>query len=268
MLMGLGAALWVAGNVVWIRSQIIPAAVAWWLGFLVLTIVAERLELSRLLPRTKARQPTLIASVAVYVAGLIIGLWRPGAGLAIVGAAMLMMACWLAVFDLARRTIRQSGLTRFVAACLLCGYFWLAAGGALAILHAAILPTIRGAHSWARSATGAGMGYDSIIHSVLLGFVFAMIFGHAPIIFPAVLAVRMEYRPRFYAHLAVLQISVALRIVCDLGEWSTGRKWAGLLNALAIVLFVLNTLSAIRMNHVRSRPSDKRALASDLSSSR
>jgi len=36
-------------------------------------------------------------------------------------------------------------------------------------------------------------GYDAFLHAVLLGFVFAMIFGHAPIIFPAVLGIRIPF---------------------------------------------------------------------------
>jgi hypothetical protein len=31
----------------------------------------------------------------------------------------------LATFDIARRTVRQSGVTRFIAVCLLSGYVWL-----------------------------------------------------------------------------------------------------------------------------------------------
>jgi len=244
IVMGFGALAWLAGNIVWIRGQLIPPAVPWWMAFLVLTIVGERLELSRLLPRTPARQPTFLAAACLYSSGIIIGLWLPGLGITVAGLGMLALAIWLSIFDLARRTIRQRGLTRFAAACLLCGYFWLAAGGALSVLYAAVIPAFHG-DTWLSIAPGAGLAYDAILHAVFLGFVFAMIFGHAPIIFPAVLAIRMEYRPRFYAHLALLQLSVLLRIICDAGGWSTGRQWAGLFNAVAIIIFIVNTIGAI-----------------------
>ena len=46
-------------------------------------------------------------------------------------------------------------------------------------------------------------------------FVFAMVFGHAPIIFPAVLRVTVPYHPVFYAPLVLLQASLALRVAGD-----------------------------------------------------
>ncbi len=254
VVMGIGALAWVLGNAVWIHRHLIPPAVPSWIAFLVLTIVGERLELSRFLPRTPMRQPTFVAAAALYLTGIIVGLWLTGAGMAITGLGMIALALWLAVFDLARRTIRQRGLTRFTAACLLSGYFWLAAGGALSIWHSMIVPMLNdvAASSWLMAAPSAGMAYDSILHAVLLGFVFAMIFGHAPIIFPAVLAVRMDYRPRFYLHLGLLQLSVLLRVICDLAGWWTTRQWAGLLNAVAIILFLANTVTSLRLHQDRS----------------
>jgi len=244
IVMGLGAAAWLVGNAVWIVQQIIPPAVAWWMAFLILTIVGERLELSRFLPRTPGRQPTFLAAAGLYLSGVILEVWLPGLGMTLAGFGMVCLAVWLAVYDLARRTIRQRGLARFAAACLLSGYFWLAAAGVLSVLYAAVLPVTQGA-AWESVAPGVGLAYDAILHAIFLGFVFAMIFGHAPIIFPAVLAIRMEYRPRFYAHLGLLQLSVLLRITSDLAGWWAGRQWAGLANALAIVLFLANTLTAV-----------------------
>jgi hypothetical protein len=116
---------------------------------------------------------------------------------------------WLLRYDIARRTIRQSGLARFTAACLLSGYAWLGVGGALALAH---------------SGEFSGPVYDAALHSVLAGFVFAMIFGHAPIIFPAVLGGRAVFHRRFYAHLFLLQASVALRVAGDLSSAWFGRE--------------------------------------------
>ena len=50
--------------------------------------------------------------------------------------------------DVARRTVRQSGLTRFTAVCLLSGYFWLAVSGVLAVYFGTVL---------------AGAAYDAIL---------------------------------------------------------------------------------------------------------
>ena len=51
-----------------------------------------------------------------------------------------------------------------------------------------------------RHAGGGGLApgspsYDAAVHALALGFVFSMVFGHAPIIFPAVLRVPVPYQP-------------------------------------------------------------------------
>ena len=84
----------------------------------------------------------------------------------------------------------------------------------------------------------AGPFYDALLHAVFVGFVFSMIFGHAPIIFPAVLGVPPFYRPVLYAPLALLHASLALRIVADVAGYMALRRWGGLLGAAAIVLFL------------------------------
>jgi hypothetical protein len=245
VVMGLGALAWLGGNVIWLREQLVPAAVPCWIAFALLTIIGERLELSRLLPDTRWRRPLFFGACATYLAGIVIGVWQPGLGWGISGLGMLALASWLVVYDLARRTIRLTGLPCFTATCLLSGYFFLAVGGALSIVYAVILPAIRlGGWSWMSYPPGALLAYDAILHALFLGFVFSMVFGHMPIIFPAVLEVAMDFSKRFYVHLVILQVSVALRIVCDISLWPNGRRWAGLLNTIAIAMFLSNTLSA------------------------
>jgi hypothetical protein len=81
-----------------------------------------------------------------------------------------------------------------------------------------------------------------MLHMVLLGFVFSLIFGHAPIIFPAILDTPIHYRPAFYAHLALLHLSVLLRAAGDLNAMPSLRMWAGWLNVAAILIFLGNTI--------------------------
>jgi hypothetical protein len=126
--------------------------------------------------------------------------------------------------------VHQPGLPRFTAICLLSGYVWLAIGGALAMVYGSVI---------------AGPHYDAVLHAVLLGFVFAMIFGHAPIIFPAVLGLPVPFRPLFYAHVALLHVSVALRLLGDGLAVVPLRQWGGLLNAVAILFFLANTVGAV-----------------------
>ena len=84
----------------------------------------------------------------------------------------------------------------------------------------------------------AGPVYDAMLHSIFLGFVFAMIFGHAPIIFPAVLGVDIQYHPRLYTPLILLHASLILRVGGELQGFGGARLWGGLLNVLAVLLYL------------------------------
>ncbi len=254
VVMTLGALAWLAGNLLWLFGRPVSIVVPLWAAFLVLTIVGERLELSRFLPFSHLRLPTFNGVISLYLLGLLLTIWLPGLGLGILGFGQLLLAQWLFTFDLARHTIRRNGLPRFTAACLLTGYFWLALSGALSLYYGLIWPAFVAPDGWLLFAPSAGLIYDAILHSLLLGFVIGMIFGHAPIIFPAVMRIRITYRPRFYSHLALLQISVALRVASDLAGSSPGRKWAGTLNVITLLLFLLNTITSVRFPNREQYP--------------
>jgi hypothetical protein len=228
--MALGAAAWFVGNCIWLGGTPIIEMFFWWVAFLVLTIVGERLELSRLTGLAEENRLSFVLSVAPFIAGLVIASETPSAGLRLAGLGMLAMALWLGRYDLARRTVKQKGLTRFIAVNLLAGYFWLGVGGAAWLWFGEDLTTFH---------------YDIMLHSVFLGFVFSMIFAHAPVIFPSVLQRPLPYRPAFYIHSILLHVSLALRIGGDLCGWYPGYQWGGLLNVLAVLVFVGNTARAI-----------------------
>jgi hypothetical protein len=228
--MGLGAVSWLIGNAIWLAGGEIPVAVSWWLGFPVLTIAGERLELSRMRRLTPAGQAVFVVVITVLSSGFVAGGITTDAGGRITGAGLLGLSAWFAHNDIARRTIRHTGLPRFTAACLLSGYVWLALGGALAIAYGSVV---------------AGPHYDAVLHALLLGFVFTMIFGHAPIIFPAVLGLAVPFRSLFYAHLIVLHVSVAVRIFGGVAGVVHVRQWGGVLNALAVVFFLVNTVGSL-----------------------
>ena len=229
--MGIGAACWLMGNLIWMSGRPISDLVFWWAGFLVLTIAGERLELTRLLRPSRSVQAAFALSVGLFLAGACWTLGSGAVGQRLAGVGLLAMALWLFGYDIARRTVSRAGLTRFVAVCLLCGYAWLGIAGGLALALAPV---------------SYGPSYDAVLHAIFLGFVMSMIFGHAPIVFPAVLKVDLPYRPIFYAHLALLHGSLALRVTGDLGNWNSMRAWGGMLNAAAVALFLLNSaLSAI-----------------------
>lgn len=231
--MAFGAVLWAAGNILWLAGWPLFRVVWWWAGYLALTIAGERLELARLTSFPRDALVAFFALIGVYGAGLLILSFTPLAGLGtrIVGAACLLLAGWLLRFDLARRTVRQAGLTRFIAANLLLGYGWLALSG--------ILTLIAGQQA-------AGPVYDAMLHTLFVGFVFGMIFGHAPVIFPAVLGRTLSYGAHFYGHVILLHASLALRVVADLAGWFDLRRWGGMLNGIALLLFLIVTALSLR----------------------
>lgn len=230
-IMAAGCAAWLVGNLLWLSGWPIHRVVPWWIGFLLLTIVAERVELSRLLQPTRLQRVSLLLAVTVFAAGLMLGAFQQAWGDRISGAAIVAVAGWLLRCDIARRTVRTPGPPRFTALCLLSGYVWLAVAGLSLAVHAP-LPKF-------------GPAYDVTLHAFFLGFVFAMIFGHAPIIFPAVLGVPVPFHKWFYVHLGALHISLLVRVVGDIANWNWLHGWGGLLNAAALVLFVITTVAAV-----------------------
>ena len=92
---------------------------------------------------------------------------------------------------------------------------------------------------------------------MFVGFVFSMIFGHALVIVPAVLGIRVQYRARFYLHLALLHLSVAVRVVGDLAGSPTLRVAGSWANAAALLLFLVSTVLALESK--RSAPLRQRA---------
>lgn len=226
----LAASSWLSGNVVLALGRPVFEAVVPWTLFLVGTIAAERLELTRLLPRSKTTLALFIVALGLMAVGTLISFWSREVGVRLLSAGELGLALWLLRFDLARRTVRQHGLVRFIAVALLVGYGWLAVAGVLGLVFGQPL---------------AGPHYDAVLHATFVGFVFSMIFGHAPLILPAVLGVKLPFHPRFYVHLALLHGSLALRLVADLTGHFELRRLGSWGNAAAIVLFVLSTALAV-----------------------
>ncbi|MFO7683949.1 MAG: hypothetical protein R6X34_28290 [Chloroflexota bacterium] len=233
--MGIGALLWLVGNGLWLSGAPIFRFVPWWAGFLILTIAGERLELGRILQPKPAVRLAFNLIVGLFLVGLLLSLATFDAGIRLAGFALIALGVWLLRYDIARRTIHRSGLTRFIAACLLPGYVWLMVGGFF----------------WLRFGGQymAGPYYSVMLHTLFLGFVFSMIFGHAPIIVPALIGVQIPYAPLFYGHLALLHFSLALRVTGDLLLWPAARRWGGLLNGVAILLFLVVTAVAAILHY-------------------
>ncbi len=233
--MMLGAASWLSGNLLWLTGSPVAGVVIPWINFLILTIAGERLELSRFLPPSPGAKHIFSVILATLLACGFFSTSR--AGILLYGAGLLALALWLLRQDIARRTVRGTGLTRFIAVCLLSGYVWLAIGGMTLI------------------ATGSltGAAYDAVLHTILVGFVFSMVFGHAPIIFPAVVRVKIPYHWTFYLPLLALHASLLVRLSGDALALPGLRSLGGLLNAVALLLFILSTISSV-IRGLRAHP--------------
>ena len=238
MIQALGAVLALGGAVLWAVGLPMADVLPWLAGFIVATIVGERLELARVVRLAPRTVNHLLALVACLMAAVTAALLWPGPGHALLGASVLALVAWLSVHDVARRTIRSSGLPRFMAGCLLAGYAWLAVAGGIWLLH---------------GRTVEGFAYDAVIHSVFLGFTLSMIFAHAPVILPAVLRVRLPYHPVMIVPAVLLHASLALRVlVGDARQIEWARQVGGVLNITAVLLFVVVTVTSIVVASRRS----------------
>lgn len=231
----LGAVLAGCAAALWGRTDV-AVVLPWLVAFLVLTIAAERAELARLAMPSGAGEQ-LLALSGLLVVGVVVSLLWPTWGGPAFGIGLVALTAWLSVHDVARRLIRATGLPRFSSAALLTGYGWLGVAGAL----------------WALGAVpGAGGGplanhpvaYDTVIHATFLGFAISMVMAHAPVILPAVLSVRLPYRPVLWGPLAVLHTGLLVRVTGNLlgGGNPLAHQVGSVLTIVAVLLLVLTAV--------------------------
>lgn len=220
------AGTWLAGNLLFAAGADGAAVLPWWFAFLVMTIAAERLEMTRLMRRRAAAPWLLLAVLCVMAAGAAWSWLAPRTGGVLYGLSLLLLSWWLVTYDIARRTVFAQGLSRYMAVCLLSGYVWLAIAG----------------FAWAATALGLPWR-DAALHALGLGFIFSMIMGHGPVILPAIAGVKLQFGWPFYVPLAALHLSLALRL--GGGAVDAALRPAGAaLNAASILLFAATIAGA------------------------
>jgi hypothetical protein len=218
-----GAVLGTGALALWLGGMPVAHLLPWLAGFVVLTIAGERLELARIAMGPGAGTRLLLLTTVLAI-GVVASLLWPDVGHLLLGLALLSLTGWLARHDVARVTIRSTGLTRFMAGSMIAGYVWLAVA----------------AGTWTLTGPAYdGAAYDVVIHSVFLGFTISMIMAHAPVILPAVLRRPLPYHPALLVPAALLQGSLLLRLWIGDGY---GLGWAlrtgGVLNVVALLGFV------------------------------
>jgi len=223
IIMGIGAEALFVAAVVWAAGIAVPLIVPLLAAFLVITITGERLELARFGIGTGGTA-WFIAAVAALGVGAILAAagWEHGPRVA--GVGLIGLALWLGRFDVARRTIRLADPTRYIATALLAGYVWIAFAGIV----------------WVGRGLELGQpGYDASVHAVFLGFVMSMVFGHAMIVLPSLTGLSFPWNRMLWFPLGLLHLSLVLRVVGDLVSNFDVRRWGGIINAIALVAFVL-----------------------------
>lgn len=232
-----GALCWTFATAMLFWKTFYPMVFPWYIGFLLFTIVSERLELSRFLPVTASNRNFLYVFLMLFMVGILLPFH--GVGKYLAGTALILISSWLMRYDVIRLTIKKEGLARFTAVVLLCGYVALMLEGML-LLFLGDIP----------------FGYDMIVHTFFLGFVFCMIFAHGPIILPGVLGLSVKpYHPLLYLPVVILLGSLIARLLADaflipldyraLSGWSA---MAGIL--LYFMMMAFFTLRAVRAARV------------------
>lgn len=215
------AACWGVGDLVWLNSEDAPPAAPWWLLFLVLTIAAERLDMSRLLGVSRAGVVAFLVCVGALVAGASLGMFDV-IGARALGIGFVALAIWLLRHDIALRNLRRAPHLRFFGVCMSAGYLWLAAAGAALVLAPPF---------------AAPYGYDMALHAILIGFVLSMAMGHSVIVIPAITGAAAPHHRAMYLGLALLHVSVAIRLCGDVRLFEPARMASGALTLAGMLAF-------------------------------
>lgn len=228
-----GSLCWLMGNILLFTRNFYPLAFPWWLGFALFIITSERLELMKFLPVTRARKAILGVLLTAYLCGVILSFH--GAGGLLCGVSLAAIAIWLMRYDIAGISLKRTGMPKFVAVALLCGYTALLLTGVFIL-----------------GLDNQPMAYDVVVHTFFLGFVFSMIFAHGPIIIPGVLGISAKpYHPVLYAWLVLLHLSWAMRVAADILLDFQWRRLSGIITAVAIPAYFITIAYFTIVNHRR-----------------
>jgi hypothetical protein len=239
LVIAVGALCWAGASIRWLSGGTAAEVVPWWLAFLALTLAGERLELTRF-----RRQPLapLVAAGCLLALGLIVSIVALDTGARIVGVALAGIGTWLVWTDTARLTMGRGGLATYTGAALLAAYVTLLASGLWLALHA-LHP--------------GSAGYDSAVHLFFVGFVMGAILAHGPIIVPALTG--RSVRLTWFAPVALVTLhgSLVMRVVANGAGEHAWRQTAGMLHAVALMLFVAAMLVGLWL--ARREPHGRRS---------
>jgi hypothetical protein len=226
-MLALGAFAWLTGNLVLLQHNSYPLAVKWWMLFFLWTIFGERLELSRMLPVSVLKKYSLFFILILNMAGVLLPFhWY---GNEFFSISFIALSIWLFFFDMSRQAFRFPYHHRYIALWLMTGYGWLLISG-----------------SWLLFRASTPFGYDAALHSFFIGFVFSVVFGHVPIIFPGIFKINISlYHRSLYFVYVLFQLALLGRIIGDALADNHMRKWGAMMNGISILLFIAFTVAII-----------------------
>lgn len=232
LVQGLGALAGLGGILLWGRGFEVAQIVPWWAAFLVLTIIGERLELARIAFAKGATEVRILGETLAVMLALVLSLYSPNVGYPLLGAALIALMLDTAAHDVARRTIFATGITRFMAACMLAGYAWALVAGGIWVLRGPVF---------------SGYGYDTVVHALTIGFALSMVLAHAPVIVPAIARRPLPYSPVMWAVWGCLQAGLLLRVVAGVRDSEGAWQFGGAIDVLAVLAFMVTTVGLITL---------------------
>jgi hypothetical protein len=216
-----GSVCWLLGNAMLVLLNLYPAAVSWWMAFMLLTIISSRIKASAAMQVSDRNYTILYVLLSLYGISLLMPFHGNGRYLS--GISLLLIALWLIAFDMARKEAAKPEVSKYSGIVLLTGFTWLLFTGLCMLWGEMIGPL-----------------YDITLHSFFIGFLFSIVMAHGPKILPALLGLNISpFHPLLYLWFALLQGSLITRIAANFLNAYTLRQWAGLVNGIAMLAFFL-----------------------------
>lgn len=214
------------------------------LAFPVLFILGERVELTRIVSSPKNslgfKRALMIAAASVFLFAVgSAGGFGALANVTFLLGSLLLLVVFVSILIVEEKNIRlllksPRLLQRYVSRHVRVAYGWALIGMVLAVGYA---------------VSGFELDlYDPFIHSLTLGFIGTMMLAHGPVILPGVLKRRFNEEKLTILPLAILMLSVILRVGGDLFmlvSYSTSVRLIVDLSGWLVLAAVLLFLSSI-----------------------
>ncbi|WP_188042949.1 hypothetical protein [Changpingibacter yushuensis] len=230
LVQALGAIIGLGGVAMWARGFEVAIIVPWWVMFLVLTIIGERLELARISFASGTTEQRVLAESTALTLMLVATLVSPTVGYPLLGIALAVLLIDVGLHDAARHLIRSTGLPRLSAACMILAYVWGLVSAGVWIVSGPV---------W------AGFQYDAAVHSLTIGFALSMVIAHAPVIIPAIVRRPLPYHPAMWAVAGLLHAGLLIRVIAGAREATVPWQFGGALSVCAVLAFLVLAVSLV-----------------------